>query len=53
MAADEKEEEKIDLKDRRNDGSARTGVEKAAWHTDGWMDGRKYTEKGKGGVGGG
>lgn len=36
MAADEKEEEKIDLKDRRNDGSAMTGVEKAPWHTDGW-----------------
>lgn len=36
MASDEKEE--INLKGRRNDGSVRTGVEKAGWHMDGWMD---------------
>lgn len=36
MAADEKEAEKMDLKDGRSGGSARTGAEKAAWHPDGW-----------------
>lgn len=45
MAADEKEE--INLKGRRNDGSVRTGVEKAGWDMDGWMDEWKkiYREK--------
>lgn len=38
MAADEKEGEKINLKGKRNDGSARTEMEKAGWHMDGWMD---------------
>lgn len=53
MAADEKEEEKIDLKDRRKDGSGGTGGKEAGWHTDGRTDRRKYTERRKGGVGGG
>lgn len=50
MAADEKEAEKIDLKDGRNGGGARAGAGKSGL-AHGWME--ENIERGEGGAGGG